>query len=404
MHRFPLVTRPLRSHHSSLITYTCFILLLTTLSVLAQDDAPNVQDIAYDEVVEQTITDAAFYDWWTVNAIEGDQMVIDMKAFDGLAPLLGVLDGSGNLITHSDQGQPDAEVTLEYTAEQDGRYVIVATRVGNAEGTTTGSYVLRLRRANAAPQTSPDVYQDVTFICQNVEVTTATTIQFADDSRSGLSYRITVYGLDGFDPVIRLNLEQPRPYEQCITNADATIGNTFTLPGETMQTITEANIGNATQVAINSADQVGVVQVTIGSEAGKAGRYIAIIDNLMIDPKSDTDPMEFRVGPLAARATSMAVYMVGVENSRLDPYMTWEARNMICDDAGRGDCKTVPSFTGASFTLNDPVATLTGERSDAGLVLAPGNPEPMQLEFSSRSGDTSGGYALVILGELPSRE
>lgn len=399
MRRFPLIT-----HYPSLITYICFISLLFTFPVLAQDDTPNVQDIAYDDIVEQTITDAAFYDWWKVEAAEGDQMVIDMKAFDGLAPLLGILDGSGNLITRSEDGQPDAEVTLEYTAEKDGRYVVVATRVGNEAGTTSGSYVLRLRRANAAPQTTTDQYQDVTFICQNIEVTTAATITFADDPRSGLNYRITVYGLDGFDPVIRLNLEQPRPYEQCITNAEATLGNTFTLPGEINQTITEANIGSAAQVAINGADQIGVVQVTIGSEGGNAGRYIAIIDNLMIDPKNDTDPMEFRIGPLAARATAMTVYMVGAENSRLDPYVSWEAGNLLCDDAGRSDCKAVPAFSGASFTLDDPVTTLTGDRSDAGLVLAPGNPDPMQLEFSSRSGDTSGGYALVIIGELPVRQ
>ncbi len=387
-----------------LSTLAGILLLLIAFPVLAQDDTPSVLDIAYDDVVEQTITDAAFYDWWTVNAIKGDQIVIDMKAFDGLAPLIGILDGSGKLISRSEDGQPDAEVTLEYTAEEDGRYVIVATRVGNEEGTTTGSYILRLRRANAVPQTSLNPYQDVTFICKGTEFTTAATITFADDPLPGLSHRITVYGLDGFDPVIRLNFEQPRPYEDCITDAEATLGNTFTLPGETLQTITEASINNAAQVLVNGADQAGELKITIGSEGGAAGRYVAVIESLMIEPKNDIDSFTFRMGPLAAQTTAMTIYMVGAENSRLDPYVLWEAGNMTCDDAGRGDCKTVPSFTGASFTLNDPAATLTGERSDAGLVLTPGNPDPMQLELSSRSGDTSGGYALVILGELPPRE
>jgi hypothetical protein len=385
-----------------LIAFAC--ITLNMLPVLAQsDDAPSVQDIAYDDVVEQTITDAAFYDWWTVDATEGDQLVIDMKAFDGLAPLIGILDGSGNLLTRSEDGQPDAEITLEYTIERDGRYVLVATRVGNADGTTSGSYVLRLRRANAAPQTSPDLYQDVTFICKDSEVTTAATILLADDPRPGLVYRITVYGLDGFDPVIRLTLERPRPYEECVTDAQATLGNTFTLPEEAAQTITDTNIGSVAQVALTGADQAGAVQVTIGSEAGLPGRYLAVIDNLLIDPKNDIDSIEFRIGPLAALATAMTVYMVGMENSRLDPYIRWEAGNLLCDDAGRGDCKGVPSFTGARFTLNDPAAALIGDRSDAGLVLVPGNPDPMLLELSSRSGDTSGGYALIILGELPPR-
>jgi hypothetical protein len=82
--------------------------------------------------------------------------------------------------------------------------------------------------------------------------------------------------------------------------------------------------------------------------------------------------------------------------------MKWSGGNTECDDAGHGDCKIVPTFNKAGVTMHDDtVTTITGDRSDAGLLLAPGTTDIMTLEMSSRAGDTYGDYALFLLGQLP---
>ena len=82
--------------------------------------------------------------------------------------------------------------------------------------------------------------------------------------------------------------------------------------------------------------------------------------------------------------------------------MKWDSGTLVCDDAGRGDCKPVPTFNKAGVTLHDvPETTIEGDRSDAGLVLAPGTTDVMTLAMSSRANDTYGDYALFLIGQLP---
>jgi len=384
-----------------------FLILVALLAVpaLAQDtDVETVAPINVDDVVENTITQKAFFDWWQVQAVEGDNLVIDMAASGGLQPLIGILDPGGNLVARSPDGAADSSVSLEYIISATGQYIIIATRVGNAEGTSTGSYSLRLRRANA-PIQSVNPYQDVTFRCEDYEVTTATTLVFQEDPSDGLRHRITVYGIDGFIPVIRLNVEVPEPYELCNTDADRTVGDSFTLPGEPARTISADNLNTASQLLINGAEEADVITITIGSKDGQPGRYVAILDGFAIEPGTDVDTIEVRVGPLAAQTTAIHMYLVAAQNSRLDPFMLRLGTEETCDDAGRKGCEGVVAFTGAGATLNEGTGTtLSGDRSDAGLLLAPGNPDPMGIELSSRDGRTHGGYALVLIGELPARD
>jgi hypothetical protein len=95
--------------------------------------------------------------------------------------------------------------------------------------------------------------------------------------------------------------------------------------------------------------------------------------------------------------------MIGASDSRLDPFVRLDTPEGIeCDDAGRRGCDEVPSITGAGVAINDGV-TITGDRFDAGLRLAPGHPDPLTLELSSRKSGTYGEYALLVIGELPPR-
>ncbi len=376
------------------------------LPVLAQDnqDTVTVTDIAYDDVVKDTITNGAFYDWWRIQALAGDVMVVDMGGSDGLAPLLGILDSSGTLAARSIDGEPNQSVSMDFTVPADGEYTIVATRVGNKDGTTTGGYALRVRKANPPNQnTNSDQYEAVTFPCRDFEATNAVSLHFAEEPRPNLKYRITVYGVDGFVPVIRLQFDVPgqEPFDKCNTNANATLTDTFTVPGEAERSITKDTLATVSQLIFTGADKAGIVHITIASKNGAAGRYFAVIDGFNIDAPANTDLYDIRMGPLA-KLTPLTVYMVAAENSRLDPYIKWASDNMECDDAGRGDCKNVPSFNKAGVILHEGGGmTIVGDRSDAGLTVAPGTSDIMTLEMGSRLGETYGDYVLVLLGQLP---
>lgn len=387
----------------TVIVAVFFLLAWLVTPALAQEDAPRVSDIAYDNVVEDLITDAAFFDWWRVQASQGDQMVIDMAAGGGLEPQIGLLDAAGELVANQ-EGAADSTITVEYTVPKAGVYTIVATRVGRDQGTTTGSYSLRLRRANAPAALSNNMHQDVTFRCEDYEVTTAATLRFADDPVEGQVHRITVYGEGGFQPVIRLRIETQPDFNLCNTDAQHTVDDVYTLPGQPPRTIAEADTAFNSQLGLRGANEMGQIAITIGSKDGAAGRYVAIVDGFNIDPASDNDEVEVRIGPLAAKTTSMSVYMVAAANSRLDPFIQLPGQDRRCDDAGRRECADVPSFAGSGYTLHEGgITTVKGDRQDAGILLAPGNPDPIILELGSRGGETAGGYVLVITGELPPR-
>jgi hypothetical protein len=370
------------------------------------EDTPSVLDIAYDDVVQETITSGAFWDWWTLEASAGDQIVVDMGAMDGLEPLLGILNAGGDLVIQSEPGAANNAISLEYTAPADGQYTLVATRAGNADGTSAGSYALRVRLANPT-ETLTNPLQDVTFRCEDYEATTAATLRMNEDPAAGLTYRITVYGLDGFQPVIRVRFQtkdQDKPFELCNTDARLTENDTFTFPGEAEHTITADTLDTVSQLLLTGADGMGIVTVTIASREGAPGRYLAVLDGFSIEPQADEDLIEVRIGPLAAKNTHLTVYMMAAQNSRLDPFLTSTDTGQSCDDAGRGDCSDVPALTDTRIVLHEGSGTtLRGDRSDAGLILTPGTPDTIGLVLSSRSGDTHGGYALLLRGTLPPR-
>jgi hypothetical protein len=382
------------------------IILLVAFPLMAQEDAPAAEPISYDSTVEDSITSVAIYDWWYVQAAEGDQMVINMQATAGLAPLIGILDVNGDLVARSQDGEPNGLVTVEYTVPADGEYRIVATRVGNENGTTTGDYQLRMRRANP-PVESVNPYQEVTFRCKDFEVTNAAVLEFSDDPDQLDFYRINVYGMDGFVPVIRVYMAS-QDVTDCAQDFQAMDGDTYTLPGQDTVTVTSDLLNYASQLTIRGAKDAGTVTLTVGSKDGSTGHFLVVVEGFTINPERDTEYIQVGQGPLAG-LTPLLVYMVAGKNERLDPSMRLlsddpESEGIICDDAGRRGCDDVPSVNGLKVHVSVDDVDIEGGRFDAGVLLPRGATELRGIELSSFSGNTQGKYSLVLMGELPPRE
>jgi hypothetical protein len=382
------------------------IVLLVVLPVNAQEDAPAAEAISYDSQVEDSITSPAIYDWWTIQASEGDLMVIDMQAKNGLAPLIGILDINGSLAARSPDGEPNALVTLEYTAPADGEYTVVATRVGNENGTTTGDYELLVRRANGIIERE-NPYQEVVFRCQDFEVTNAAVLEFADDPDQANFYRINVYGMDGFVPVIRVYIDA-LDVTDCAQDFQAMDGDSYTLPGQGMVRVTGDLLNNASQLTIRGAQEAGTVSLTVGSKDGSTGRFLAVVEGFKISSERDSDFIQVGQGPLAA-LSPLLVYMVAGKNERLDPSIRLvsddpESEGVVCDDAGRRGCDDVPSVDGLDVHISVQNVEVVGDRFDAGVLLPTGTSSLREIELSSFSGNTEGTYVLVLMGELPPKE
>ena len=386
------------------------LLLLIITPVRAQAESPRVEDVSYDAVVSDSISSTAVFDWWQFAAEAGDVVVAKMEASGGLAPFIGLRSPGGDVIFTSPEGDIDGMVELEYTIEIAGKYAIVPTRVGVLEGTTSGDYTLTLRRANSAAQNDANPLQEVEFRCVDFLVTTAATVQFFDDPAPEEFYRITIFGLDGFQPVIRAHLSGP-DITDCNNDSQAMGGDSLTLPGEATVTLSATVGDEGAQLLLRRREDTpafGLITLTIGSKDGAPGRYLAVIEGFMISEGRDTDTVIARLGPLA-RETDMLVYMVGTGRDRLDPYLIWSDDTIefevSCDDAGRRGCEDVPPITDVRVTIHEgEEVTISGDRFDAGLRLNPGHPDPLSLEMSSRDGNTDGAYALLIIGELPASD
>ena len=372
------------------------------LPLLAQDnDVPLSEPIEYDQPVSDTLTERAFWDWWQIQAASGDIISAQMQAGDTLEPLLGILGPDGSLLASSEDGTLGGTVTLEYHVQDAGQYTLVATRVGNENGTTTGAYQLLVRQA-APPRPNP--YQEVTFRCHDYEVTNAVTLEIEEDDVPGESAVIAVYGLDGFQPVIRAHFADFK-LDDCSSDSSAMGNDSYQLPGEAPVTLTPPVEGGAAELVLGSVGQLGDFTLTLGSMNGATGRYIAVIYGLTIG-QADRDPVTVGQGPLASSAP-LNVYMVGAQGSRLDPTLTLQNQNAqipLCDDVGQRGCEGVPSPLGLRVLLAGPGLDIQPDRFDAGISLPPGTPQLWHLELGSYSDRTTGTYSIVLLGSLPAHE
>ncbi len=365
--------------------------------VFAQTEVPPATTpIVYGSKVEGDLTGSAFWDWWTVQAMAGDRMVIEMTGQDGLAPLLGILDPNGTLVTRSDDGDPNGVVDITYTAPSTGRYTIVTTRVGNANGMTVGHYVLRLGHDNpSAPQ--PTALPDVTFQCGSAEATSAISLRFPTNTQADakLIQQIIVVGVDGFDPAVRVESDQADVQPICAASTPGVDGDQVNFPGEARLYVSDMKFARAT-LAPSASPQTA--RILIGSAGGATGRYLAILTNFSLEPASRQFPFEVRLGPRAAPGADALVYMLAADGSRVDPTVTNGDETVRCDDAGKRDCAGLRPVMNAGIVSAD--LRLTGHRFDAGLLIARGSTQPQVAVMTSFQARTGGLFNVMVVGEL----
>jgi hypothetical protein len=385
------------------IVLMAVILLVMALPAAAQQDNLAVGALTYGDSVTGTLTQTAFFELWTFSAQAGDAVRVGMIGSGGLAPLVGLLDPNRSLIANSPEGEPNTTVSLEAVVPDDGTYTLVATRAGRDMGTSAGEYVLSLALQGGQSAPRADV-QAVTFRCQTAEIAAAAVVELSAGLASeGVPYRLNVYGLDGFQPYVRIT-SPVGDLDYCRRGSDQTGGDVVLLPGEEARVFEGETLVNTFELFLETPNTLDRLRITIGSQDSAPGRYMAVLSGLSIDQPGQTDVVTAYVGPLAAAAGEVLIYAVGLDaaNSRLDPYVRLLPDLTGCDDAGRRGCEQIPSVRGAGLRLAGEYSIL-GDRFDAGVRLRQADLEGQDLEIGSFSGSTSGAYALFVIGTLPPR-
>lgn len=387
--------------HAIKAVLAAILLALGAFASSAQEPTPALPTqsfIGIGETVEDTILNAAVFDLWEFSALTGDVLRIEMVGSDGLAPLIGIRSAAGNILARSDLSEDgtvtDAPVNgvavLEYTIPEEETYVIIATRAGLANGTTEGSYTLTLSFADEREAPAREnLLQPVTFRCGETLATTAATIAFDEPRDSMVTVSISVYGLDGFDPVIQQGRDgqteclEPTPLEAAITLPDGT-------------QYTQDEVLSVTY----TLDASQPVYLTLGTRGELTGRYLVLIDGFLVDAQDDQDALFLRLGPRAIE-TELHIYMLNSPRARLDPVIELvrqeEGTVFRCDDAGRFDCDHIDAATGYHIEMGEE--GVRGGRLDAGAVIATGDDTPTAAALSSANNAT-GPYFILLVGGI----
>lgn len=412
------------------IIYSLLLILLVSIapSLYAQEtDEPLVADINYDMTVQETLTDHAFFDWWRIDVELGDKLVVSMEARGGLQPLLGLLDENSELVTRSDLesvAEVDGIAFLQHTTLTAGQYTIIASRDGRDQGTTTGTYLLTATNGNNIEQTRANPFLETEFRCSEWLLTNAFTFKFSDDIISDIissetdtagqldeSYRISVYGLDGFEPVIRIlaNFLPDRPLD-CADSSQGVEGSSLSLPFlDAPYIVTSDDNDNVAMITVNNSSEepLGDIAVSIGAKDGSSGRFIVIVEGMELHDRMDVDEFLVRRGAFA-RDTELDVYMIGYPNNRLDSLIEAVDEETdtyrVCDDIGRDDCADFPPITGATITISENSYDYIADRFDAGLRIDSPDNNSIKVSFRSREFNTAGLYLVMFVGELPPRD
>ncbi|MBE2269723.1 MAG: trypsin-like peptidase domain-containing protein [Anaerolinea sp.] len=250
---------------------------------------------------------------------------------------------------------------------------------------------------------------DEQWRCDGEPLVSNGTAVTAIQMRPGYSYRVTVIGVDDFDPVLLVIYPDGSGY--CNDDSDNAIRYTATLPGVGLVT------GNGTGSQIEFQQDTGEfadMQIVVGGYEGMGGEFILIVEGMGVtDADNLGDPFSVLLNrSLIASGVPITAYMLG-RDLGLDPFMglidpeDWRGfllddndDEIVCDDSGTEFCWGDSSdLSRAAVTLGD--VEVAGESYDAMLAISPevafeSDYERIGFLLTSYDQRTRGQYLLVF--------
>src|SRR5690606_9189087 len=120
-------------------------------------------------------------------------------------------------------------------------------------------------------------------------VTSALNIELPNP-RQPTNYRLTIYGLDEFQPAIRIFGGAEDEYQFCTTDGQKTVGDRVAFWDEVDITIGD-DTTHTVQFGNNSGGETEQIMLTMVSVNCGRGRYIAILVGLMLTEANQVNPI-----------------------------------------------------------------------------------------------------------------
>ena len=110
-------------------------------------------DIAAGGTGSGTITSDAYMHLYTLEGTAGDEITITATGTGGLDAYLGLLDPNDEVIAEDDDSAGGTDAQIAITLPESGTYIIIMTRNGIDQGTSTGDYTLQVTAGTPAAPT-----------------------------------------------------------------------------------------------------------------------------------------------------------------------------------------------------------------------------------------------------------
>jgi hypothetical protein len=108
-------------------------------------------DIAAGGTASGTVTNDAYMHIFTLEGTAGDEVTITATGTGGLDAYLGLIDPNDEVIAEDDDSAGGTDAQIAITLPESGTYLIVVTRNGIDQGTSTGDYTLTVTAGTPAP-------------------------------------------------------------------------------------------------------------------------------------------------------------------------------------------------------------------------------------------------------------
>lgn len=122
-----------------------------------QDLPPGMADmgaIVVGASASGTIAADSFVHIYEYQGTAGEQITITMVGTGGLDAYLGLIDPNDEVIAEDDDSAGGTDAQIAIRLSESGSYLIIATRAGLDQGSTTGPYTLKVTAGTPAPVTT----------------------------------------------------------------------------------------------------------------------------------------------------------------------------------------------------------------------------------------------------------
>lgn len=301
-----------------------------------------------------------------------------LNAMVGL-PLPGAtLDLTGGFYISFLMSSPNLQTTGDYVAA----FHIAVGQPGSSPAAPTPTAPPQPTATPLPPPPTPDTSQGagrvpgggIDVVCPNgFEITNA--VEIIVNMRPGFTYTATVIGIDGFDPVMAVQIRDT--VRSCADDVSSAAQYAANLPSTGRIPASPFNAQLPFSHNFNGFEDISII---VGGFGGASGQFLLILEGMAVTAADGTgdaagDPFALRLTPNIVNApVDMTVYMIGVDRS-LDPLVRLVNSSnetiLRCDDAGV-DALCAP---GSSSLVGSTVSRTSGRQAqgdelDAMLVVA----------------------------------